>query len=122
MTDFANIVWNPKNLTPVVVHAKNSGSVQTRLPEAAYIFVATQGSTGDIMTDMDAMTLINMIKPKYYVTDEENADLFGFCRQISVEPILIEPVLEPVQVVAAPVVRKTKVSPLDLVFSETKNE
>lgn len=106
--DFANIVWNPKNFTPVVINSKSP----CNLPPASYIFVAAAGSEGDIMTEMDPMTLVNMIKPKYYVTDEENAELFEFCRQISVEPILVKTKMQKV-------IRKL---PVDSVFSNLKDE
>lgn len=109
--DFGNMVWNPKNFTPVVINSKSP----CNLPPASYIFVAAAGSEGDIMTEMDPMTLVNMIKPKYYVTDEENAELFEFCRQISVEPVLVKPKVERV-------IKKLPVNPVDSVFSNLKDK
>ena len=94
MIDFANTKWNPLNKTPVVLHEINSKTALENLPSGSYITLST-GAEAAIITDMHCMALVNMIKPKFYVTSESNEDLFKFCRQIGTEPTLVLKSVEP---------------------------
>lgn len=99
--DFANSVWNPRGLKVVVLH--NSLDF---LPSRDYISVST-GVAADIVTDMDPMALVNMVKPELYVSSE--TDVFPFCKQIGVVTLLVDrPVSELVKVELGKLVKNLK--------------